>query len=102
MIRLATLACAITFAAGLPALADGQWTWQGANGGSAEGTRSCTGNGNGGYACAGSSTHVGPNGYTARNDWTSTGTATEGQRTGTTTGPGGQIRTRHFIWQRGN
>jgi hypothetical protein len=102
MIRLATLACVISLGAGLPAVADGQWTWNGPNGGTAEGTRSCAGNGSGGYACSGQSTYVGPNGRQARTDWTSTGTASEGQRTGTTTGPNGQTRTRSFTWQRDN
>jgi hypothetical protein len=101
MIRLATLLCAITFGAGLPAVAESEWTWTGPNGGTASGARDCSASG-GSYACSGQSTYVGPEGRTATRTWQGTGTATAGQRTVTTTGPDGQPRTRTFNWQRDN
>lgn len=102
MIRLATLACIVTFGTGLPATADGQWTWNGENGGTASGARSCSGGDGAGYACSGQSTYVGPEGHTATHTWQGTGTATAGQRGVTTTGPAGETRTRTFNWQRDN
>jgi hypothetical protein len=101
MTRLATLLCIITFSAGLPAMADGQWTWIGANGGTASGAGDCSASG-GSYTCTGQTTYIGPEGRTTTRTRLGTGTATAGQRSVTTTGPAGETRTRNSTWQRSN
>jgi hypothetical protein len=101
MTRFLSILCIATLGASLPAIAETQRVTTHPYGGTTTVMRDCDA-ANGTYVCDRQGTYVGPEGRTVTRTSDAEGTATEGSRTITTTGPAGQTWATNRTWRRGN